>query len=475
MHFSAKLSTYLGLGFGLILFLLTNKANAQTYEFLNAYTAEDVGNLATNFGLSPAIYSPEYGVEAFKVNYEMPYLGETIEVSGAMFIPTAYPEECGLPVHTYMHGTIFKRSDAPSNMTFEAMLGFLMSSPGYIVIMPDYVGLGDSQLMHPYVHAQSESDAGIYMMQAIETFGDELGFSLTDQIFISGYSQGGHAAMAMAKDIQENYAGTYEVTACAPMSGPYDISGTQIPITLENDEYSNPSYLAYNVIGWNSFYGNIYEELSEIFQEPYASILPDLFDGETSGGEINDQLPSAVTELVQPGILEEILNNPDHPFMIAAQDNDVHEWTPEFDMQMYYCTEDEQVFYQNAISALDYMSSTGAENVSAYNGGANDHNECAGPSILNGLLWMNQRLEYCNPEGIEDLDSSWLIYPNPSLGEFIISGAIGNTFHVRDLSGRIVTSGLCSATTQAVTLNVMSGIYFVEISGGKGIQKLVIK
>ena len=472
MHFSAKLLSRLSICISLILCFSNSKATAQTYEFLNVYSAEDVSNLAISFGISPAVYSAEYGVEAFKVNYEMPYLGETIEVSGAMFIPTAYPAECGLPVHTYMHGTIFKRSDAPSNMTFEAMLGFLMSSPGYIVIMPDYVGLGDSQLMHPYVHAQSESDAGIYMMQAIETFGDELGFSLTDQIFISGYSQGGHAAMAMAKDIQENYAGTYEVTACAPMSGPYDISGTQIPITLENDEYSNPAYLAYNVIGWNSFYGNLYDDLSEIFQEPYASILPDLFDGETSGGEINDQLPSAVTDLVQPGILDEILNNPDHPFMIAAQDNDVHEWAPEFDLQMYYCTEDEQVFYQNAISAFDYMSSTGAENVSAFNGGAYDHNECAGPSILSGLLWMDQRLDSCDPESVDDIEAAWSIYPNPTSGEFFIQGALGSSYRVRDLSGRIIASGLCSSTNQALSLNSVSGIYFVEIDG-LGTQKLL--
>ena len=31
---------------------------------------------------------PEYGVDAYKVLYTMPYMDEDIEVSGAMFIPT---------------------------------------------------------------------------------------------------------------------------------------------------------------------------------------------------------------------------------------------------------------------------------------------------------------------------------------------------------------------------------------------------
>lgn len=451
------------------------QAKAQTYEFLDTYTAEDITNTALALGLSPTLYQSEYGVNSFKVTYEMPYLDSTIEVTGAMFLPVAYPAECGLPIHTYMHGTIFKRSDAPSNLPFEAVLGYLMSSPGYIVLMPDYVGLGDSQLMHPYVHAQSEADAGIYMMQAIESFGSTLGFSLTDQIFISGYSQGGHAAMAMAEEIQANWAAEYEVTACAPMSGPYDISGTQIPITLDNDVYSNPAYLAYNIIGWNSYYGNIYDDLIEVFQEPYASMLPDLFDGETGSGVINDSLPSAVTELFQPGIIDDILNNPDHPFMLAAYDNDVYEWVPQFPMQMYYCTEDEQVFFENAITAFNYMSEAGAENISAFNGGPQDHGECAGPSILGGLLWMNGMLDICDPEGIdESLANSWSIHPNPSNdGHLTLTGASGKNWSLRDLSGRLVSSGVCSSDREPLSVDAATGIFFIQVEDA-GVRKVLI-
>ena len=65
--------------------------------------------------------------------------------------------------------------------------------------------------MHPYVHAQSEADAGIYMIN-ISTFTEDLNFTLNDEIFISGYLQE-VAAMAMNKEIQENWSDSYEVTA----------------------------------------------------------------------------------------------------------------------------------------------------------------------------------------------------------------------------------------------------------------------
>jgi len=61
--------------------------------------------------------------------------------------------------------------------------------------------------------------------------------------------------------------------------------------------------------------------------------------------------------------------DPNHPFNVAAQDNDVYEWVPQSPMKMYYCTEDEQVFYNNAIIAEEWMTANGALNVTTSDGG----------------------------------------------------------------------------------------------------------
>ena len=459
--------------FAVLALLLSFSASAQTYELVGSYTAAEISTLAATFGIPPNIYQAEYGVDVYSLTYNMPYLGESIEVSGAMFLPTGVPESCDLPVHTYMHGTVFERNQAPSFMPFEAMLGYLMSSPGYIVLMPDYVGLGVSQLMHPYVQAKSEAESGIYMMEAVESLGDELGFSFNDELFISGYSQGGHSAMAMAKEIHENYSEQYEVTACAPMAGPYNMSEVQGPLSVAEDVYPYPAFFAYNVIGWNSYYGNIYESLDEIFQEPYASMLPDLFDGETSMAVINEALPTLTSELLQPGIVDEILNDPSHPYMLAAADNDVYDWVPNCHMQMYYCDADDVVYPENTTTTFEYMVEAGAENLGTFNGGSLDHSGCAGPSIFGGLIWMDQFHIDCVPESVAEFangNSTWALAPNPAInGSTTILGApINARWTVRDISGRIISTG----TTNTVELGTTSGIYFVELEG-HGVKKIL--
>ena len=452
-----------------LLLAMTTYTNtfAQTAELINTYTSAEIAVFANVLQLPASLYTAEFSVDAYRVHYEMPYLDSTITVSGAMFIPVGTGDVCSLPVITYMHGTIFKRTAAPSFLINEAginegSIGYLMSSPGYITLMPDYVGLGTSDLMHPYVHAQSEADAGVYLLQAAETLGLEMGFSFDDEFYSTGYSQGGHASMAFSRELQENWSDEYPLTASAPLSGPYDISGTQAIQISESDTYSNPAYIAYNIIGWNSYYGNIYEDLSEIFQEPYASGLPAMFDGATDAVTINAYLPDLLSEMIQPGIIAEITNNPDHPFNLAAIDNDVYEWVPLSPMKMYYCTEDEQVFYQNSLVAEEWMNANGATSVATSNGGALDHGDCAGPAIFEGMLWLQTYHEDCLIIEVGEIDELvWSIAPNPAInGTTTLHGLPLNVrWKVRDLAGRIVQVG------EGVSINFSGfseGMFLVE-------------
>ena len=459
--------------FTLTLLTLSAGILAQTAEPLDSYTAAEINYLASFFQIPSTIYTAEYAVDAYRVTYDMPYLDSTISVSGALFVPQGVDSLCSLPVMTYMHGTVFERTDAPSFLPLEGRLGFLMSSPGFIVLMPDYVGLGTSQLMHPYVHAQSEADAGVYLIQAAEALGVELDYSFNGEFFSSGYSQGGHASMALSRELETNWADTYPLTASAPLSGPYDISGTQFPETFESPSYSNPAYLAYNVIGWNSYYGTLYDDLSEIFQEPYATGLPGMFNGETSGQAINTYLPFLLADLLQPGLVDSIMADPNHPFNVAAQDNDVYEWVPQSPMKMYYCTEDEQVFYNNAIIAEEWMTANGALNVTTSDGGPFNHSDCAGPAIFGGMIWMQGYHVECIPDNILEIDETvWSITPNPVVnGTTTLRGLPTNvTWNLRDISGRLLTNGMGA---EVDFTGLPEGVYFIQTNGW-GTKKVLL-
>ena len=55
---------------------------------------------------------------------------------------------------------------------------------------------------------------------------------------------------------------------------------------------------------------------------------------------------------------------------------------------MRYCTEDEEVLYENATSAFESMTGAGANDIQAYDLGEYSHNECAMSAISGAVLWF---------------------------------------------------------------------------------------
>ena len=133
------------------------------WTFLSTYSSQEIQTHAqTALAFDDVTLSMLVNdVSMRRLSYEMPFLGEDISVSGAVFVPDA--PDLDLPVLVYHHGTTFQRQLAPSFKEELTNLGFTMASLGFLVLMPDFVGLGESPLQHPYCHADSEADAGWFM------------------------------------------------------------------------------------------------------------------------------------------------------------------------------------------------------------------------------------------------------------------------------------------------------------------------
>ena len=374
------------------------------WTMLSAYSSQDIQAYAqTNLGFDEVTLSMlTRDVSMRRLSYDMPFLGEEIQVSGAVFIPDA-PNEA-LPVLVHHHGTTFKRQAAPSFKDDLSNLGFAMASLGFLVLMPDYVGLGESSLPHPYCHAESEAEAGWSMVERVAELVWDLDVSLNGNLYLMGYSQGGHGAMAMAQaGAPESLEGELSLKAAAPLSGPYDMLGRQLPWILDSPNYSQPSYIFYLMQGWNSVYGTLFESFSDVCVAPYDGLLNDMLDGEHSGEAINDICPEDWTTMLLPGVLE-AMTEPGSPLLVAAEANDVHDWSPAMPIHMRYCTEDEEVVFTNATSAFEAMTAAGAPNVQAYNLGAYSHNDCALSAIASSVLWFLS-LE-ANTSGVAHLQAS---------------------------------------------------------------------
>lgn len=402
--------------FGLLLLLNINIYSQVLIEseHLGTYGSFDVTLILSQIG-SPEEFNIDYDVNLYKIVYNtIDPKGNATIASGALAVPIGY--DCAMPIASYNHGTVVLKDAVPSNESTEALIGVGMASSGYIVSLPDYLGLGDSPGFHPYVHAKSQATATIDMIYASKEFLDSQGHAYNDQLFLFGYSQGGHACMATHKEIEENPSYGLTVTASAPMSGPYDISGIQTQYLVDDIAYDSPGYLPYVVLAYQQIYDYLPQTPAEIFVPPYDTLLLELFDGTNSFGEINSQVPAIPNQMIIPEVFQAFKDDPDHPLRLALRDNDVYDWSPTAPIHMFYCTEDEQVNFENALLALDVLTENGAD-VQVTDGGPLTHGGCVSPALIGGKSFFDSYREEGLAQGIE---------PNYDLNQIAFSSDPGS-------------------------------------------------
>jgi len=431
----------------------------------------------------------EYDVETYKIVYNtIDALGQPTIASGAFCFPVS--EDCSnFPMAVYEHGTSLRKVDVPSYDVQETYIGKIFSAGGYNVVMPDYIGMGESPGLHPYCHGESEATATVDMIRAVreaETLGMIPGMTEDNgEMFVTGYSQGGHAAMATHKYVEENnLLSEFNILASAPCSGPYEITGAMAD-TILAASYSNPGYIVYLLAAYQSVYGDLYNSYSDILRSPYDVIVEPYFNGNNTTlgmGSLNNQLPNIIQDLVVDSVLQNFLNSASdysHPLWQAMSDNDNHDWTPERPVRMYYCTQDEQVSFQNAIAAEASMLANGAVNVEAVFMGDGNHSECILPSLSDVYYWFDTLRTPCEINELHSLTLDGVeIYPNPVNEELTIaiSHPGESEILVSDGCGRIIERFQnVEQQIKIATSDYVSGCYFIEVrmQDRSLVQKLV--
>jgi hypothetical protein len=220
----------------------TNKSSLNTTEFGNFdVDADPIGSNA--LGIKT--------VNAVKIDYTAINVNNSaLTVSGGIVIPNLPPASLKGMV-LYFHGTTVLRTNVPSNFltsTNEAnantdgiLLAAVLASQGYVVVMPDYIGLGDdTSHPHPYVlYPQQNAQSGLAMVKAARSYlATAYGITRSLPLHITGYSEGGAYALEAAHLMQNNpaYAAVLDVgfVDAAPLSGAFDLTGTMLPYLFFN-------------------------------------------------------------------------------------------------------------------------------------------------------------------------------------------------------------------------------------------------
>ncbi len=332
-----------------------------------------------------------YGVQVYRVIYETitPKGAKTI-ASGLICLPSNCRDPLG--VISVQHGTIVLKSDAPSysSDSSEALICIVAAGMGYVSVITDYLGLGDSPGFHPYCHAVSEATAAIDLLRTARVLCAEKEVVPLDHLFLIGYSQGGHATMALQREIETHYAKEFNIVASAPLAGPYDLSGTMTEDFLSPEPMSDLGYFVYIVAAYQHVYKLVdSDSVDEFLLPPYNETLPPLLDGMHSSDEIDAILPERVDQLMPPEYLAAIRNDPNHPLRVALRENDTcRGWAPKAPMRLWHCSGDHDVPYQNSLVAVEEFRKMGVEVPLTDPVPGGDHGDGALPSLIQAFQWF---------------------------------------------------------------------------------------
>jgi len=225
--------------------------------------------------------TPKCGIDVFKVQYyTVGGAGEPTTASTAVMVPTGNELRCRgrRPVLLYAHGTQLNQNldmgaitDIENNDEGTGIAA-MFAAQGYVVVAPNYAGYDTSTLTyHPYVNADQQSKDMIDGLAAAhraipEVFGPHRGGS--SELFLAGFSQGGHVAMATHRALQ---ALGIPVAASVPMAGPYALAAYVDRIMAGRVFFLAAPSFALLVDSYQHAYGNIYSVATDIVQPQYAN------------------------------------------------------------------------------------------------------------------------------------------------------------------------------------------------------------
>ncbi len=440
-------------------------------EYLQTVSKEEINGI---IGLSLA----QFDVDLHKVWYTtLDINGVRDTASGLIMLPVA--ENLAFPLLNYSHGTVNDRNDVPSNLRGQWEGGAVFAGIGYVVSAPDYLGMGEARGFHPYVHAETEASASIDMLFATQSFVEQTeGIDLNDQLFTTGYSQGGHASMAIHRAIQNEFQDDFEVTAAAHLSGPYSISGTMFDLMIGEAPYFFVAYAPYALLSYDLAY-DLFDEVEEIFKQPYAAIIEQFANEEIPLSTLNAMLIDSLVAaqgfpnargLFQDSILMQI-EDPDHPIRVALADNDTYDWAPEAPTALYYCVGDDQVTFRNSVIADSVMRANGAMVLTSVNlGDMLDHGACSVPAFTQTIFFFLQFQDVVTSTTEFIPGRPVGLAPNPASSNIrILNSPEGARLLIFDTQGRLVHQQLTMMEQTEVDVSRLeNGIYLIRIIGNEG-------
>ena len=210
-----NLLTIMLLGSGLFLTACGGSDNKGGNSSTSTNVNADVNNIQNPVVNTPVAYKftqdyPPNAAESVVMTYKMQGIkGQETQATALVFTPKTEPPAGGWPIVAWAHGTVGVGDDcAPSRnrLIVEGLLPDVHTQKmidsfvqaGYVVVAPDYEGLGEpsGRELHPFLNLKSEAYS---ITDAVVATKSWLGNKASNKWAVVGASQGGHAALGAAQ------------------------------------------------------------------------------------------------------------------------------------------------------------------------------------------------------------------------------------------------------------------------------------
>ena len=258
--------------------------------FLNALQTQELVSSTYLGSISQAEVQAEYGnqmqfgVEMHKIVYETTSLtGQVNTASGLIVLPKLEGQSStfAFPVLSYQNPPGINNEDAPSNLLADWEKATFWAGQGYVTLCPDYLGYGESRSAHPYLHAASAATSLADFLRASVSFcAQESTLELNGQLFLTGYQEGGHYSIALHRKIEQELSEEFEVTASAPVSAPYDLSGLLLERLSQDSNYLYPAVLPQLLLAYLGQGADSITVSDNVFNTPYLDPINEFHRGE---------------------------------------------------------------------------------------------------------------------------------------------------------------------------------------------------
>ena len=215
------------------------------------------------FGSTNSMESISF-IKMFRLKYTTTTTEGIQNVSGLIIVP---PIKNPKGVVLFFHSTIAGKLNVPSlhfNDYKALMLEAIFAANGYVVVAPDYIGLGDNyKSVHPYIlyPKMNVTDGKDMLISALNMLYDKkiiLRPKTVYPLFVNGYSEGASYALWFSRIYQENTNFAHSINSMAKLKlaktvaieGAYDLTGVMFPFLLTNQVNDSNNKFNINTATW---------------------------------------------------------------------------------------------------------------------------------------------------------------------------------------------------------------------------------